>query len=146
MAAKITEQLKPVTDFLDQAVQQSTDIFGRGLKAAMEQATESDAKLAFLNNLNTGIKDSVFDGLTQAFIASAQFNDLLAPIQQQIRLFNQQAIATGELPDIGAFKSAIAPMIELIVSRGTLLEPLIDVLQQLGIQIRGMLRTDPAAG
>lgn len=86
----------------------------------------------------------VFQGLTEAFIASAQFNDLLAPIQQQIKIFTEQALATGEAPNVGAFRAATFPLIEQIASRGQLLGPLIDVLQELGLDLRNFLGLVPA--
>src|SRR5262249_25496635 len=49
MAEQLQDSLKPVTDFLAQSMQEATTLFGRGLIAAMEAATESDAKLAFVN-------------------------------------------------------------------------------------------------
>jgi hypothetical protein len=144
LAAKLQENLKPVTDFLTQAVKQSTDIFGRGLMAAMEAATDSDARLAFMNSLGTGIKDVVFQGLTEAFIASAQFNDLLAPIQKQIAAFVEQSIATGQPPDIAEFRRIILPNIEGITTRADLLKDIIGALQSLGFEIRDKLGLIPA--
>lgn len=138
-------QLQPFIDYLSSAVQESSNLFGRGLIAAMEAATESDARLAFMNSLGTGIKDRVFQGLTEAFIASAEFTDLLAPIQQQIRAFTEEAILTGNVPDIARFRQAILPAIEQITTRAELLEPLIDALQELGFDIREMLGLLPEA-
>jgi len=143
MAGKLTEQLKPVTDFLNSSVEAASSLFARGLTAALEAATESDARLAFLNSLNTGIKDTVFKGLADAFVASAQFGDLLSPIQQQIRDFTQKALESGQPPDIAAFRRAILPAIEDISSRATLLEPLVSALQELGFNIRSMLGLVP---
>lgn len=124
---------------LSVALNASTDVFGRGLIAAMEAATQSEARLAFMNTLGTGVKDTVFRGLTEAFIASAQFNELLEPILDQIRDFTQRAIETGLPPDIEAFRSAILPGIEGIVGRAELLQDLIAALQELGFEIRDKL-------
>jgi hypothetical protein len=139
MAGKLKDQLKPVTDFLESSVQEASSLFGRGLVAAMQAATESDGRLAFLQSLNEGIRDTVFNGLSEAFIASAQFSDLLAPIQSQIRLFTQNALTTGIAPNIDEFRSSILPAIEAISTRADLLGPLIDALQSLGFNIREML-------
>ena len=45
-------------------------------------ATESSALRQFNQILGEGVKQTLFQGITESFIASAQFNDLLAPIQQ----------------------------------------------------------------
>jgi len=141
--AEGVEQMKakvqPVIDFLQQSIQETADIFGRGLVAALEAATASDAHAVFLNSLSTGVKDMIFKGITQAFIASAQFSDLLAPIQQTIREFTQEAIATGTTPDIAAFRRAIFPRIEDLSTRAETLAPLIDELQKLGLDIKDAL-------
>jgi len=133
------ERMQPVQEFLAESVKQASELFGRGLIAAMEAATESDAKMAFLNSLSTGIKDMIFQGITSAFIASAQFTDLLAPIQKTIREFTEQALATGERPDIGKFRSAILPGIESISTRAEALAPLIEELRKLGLDIKSAL-------
>jgi hypothetical protein len=142
-AKQLQEQIQPIADFLNNAMRQSTELFGRGLIAALEAATESEARSSFLNTLHAGIKDVVFEGLTEAFIASTEFSNLLAPIQQTIRDFTQQAIATGAPPDIGAFRSAILPQIEQISTRSQLLFPLVDVIQTLGEGIRTWLGLIP---
>jgi hypothetical protein len=136
---QLKERIKPVLDFLQQSLSDTANIFGRGLIAALEAATESDAKVAFLNNLGQGAKDLIFKGITDAFIASAQFNDLLAPIQQTIRQFTQEAIATGATPDIDAFRAAILPAIENISTRAETLAPLIAELQKLGLDVKNAL-------
>src|SRR5258705_988006 len=84
---KLEEQLKPVIEFLQKAIGQSTDLFGRGIMAALDAASQSTAQAAFLQTLGQGTKDIIFQGITEAFLSSAQFNDLLAPIQQTIRDF-----------------------------------------------------------
>jgi len=138
-AAEIQEKLKPITDFLDAAVQESTDLFGRGLLAALDAATASDAQAAFLESLGQGVKEKIFNGIVESFVASAQFSDLLAPIQQTIRDFTQQAIETGQQPDIAAFRSAILPGIESVSARANALAPLIEALQQLGFEFKDAL-------
>lgn len=134
-ADEIKEKLQPVIDFLEAAVKESTDVFGRGLQAALSAATESDANKAFLENLGAGVKEKVFGGIVESFVASAQFGDLLAPIQKIIREFTQQALETGQTPDIGAFRRAILPGIEDISTRAGTLAPLIAELQRLGLDI-----------
>jgi hypothetical protein len=133
------EDAGPVLEFLQQAVKQSQDLMGRGIMAAFEAATESIAIRNFQKTVGAGIQQTVFEGLTQAFIASAQFNDLMAPVQQLIRQFIQDAIATGQTPDPAAFRAALLPRIEDISTRAELLAPLIAELQKLGIDIRSML-------
>ena len=66
-------------------MQQAADVFGRGMMAALEAVSESDAQLAFFNSLNQGIKDAVFTGITESIIATAEFTDLFAPLQKAIR-------------------------------------------------------------
>jgi hypothetical protein len=63
-----------------------------------------------------------------AAVASAQFNDLLAPIQQVIRDFTQRAIASGERPDLSNFRDAILPLIEALSARRDLLQPILESL------------------
>jgi hypothetical protein len=79
--------------------------------------------------------------ITDAFIQSAQFNDLLAPAQQVIRNFTQQAVETGQAPDITAFRAALLPTIEQITTRGEALAPLLAELQNLGADIKNALST-----
>ena len=136
---QMIERLKPVSDFLARSVQESSDIFGRGMIAALEAATSSQALQAFQQTLGVGIKDKIFAGITESFIASAQFTDLLAPIQQTIREFTQEAIATGQTPDIDAFRRAILPRIEDISTRAETLAPLIEELQKLGLDVKDAL-------
>jgi hypothetical protein len=133
------ERIQPVADFLTQSVTEASNLFGRGMIAALEAATASQANRAFLQSLGDGVKEKIFQGITESFIASAQFTDLLAPIQQTIREFTQQAIATGETPDIAAFRRAILPDVEGIASRAESLAPLIEELHRLGIDLRGLL-------
>ncbi len=139
-ATALKEKLKPVTDFLQQAVGESTTIFGRGLVAALDAATQSDAKAAFMQSLGDGTKEIIFKGITEAFLASAQFNDLLAPIQQTIRGFTQEAIATGQTPDLAAFRAALLPQIEALSARGEALAPLLAELQKLGLTFNDALK------
>jgi hypothetical protein len=89
--------------------------------------------------MGAGVKEIIFKGITEAFLASAQFNDLLAPIQQVIRDFTQQAIASGETPDLGAFRSALLPKIEDVSTRANLLAPLIAEIQKLGLDVTGSI-------
>jgi hypothetical protein len=137
---KIEEQLSPVIDFLKQSVSQASDLFGRGLMAALDAATASSAYTTFLQGLGAGTKDLIFQGITEAFIASAQFTDLLAPIQKTIREFTQEAIATGQAPDIDAFRRALLPDIESISTRAETLRPLIEALQELGLNINDSIK------
>ena len=137
----LQKQLKPILDFLQQSVQQTTDIFGRGLIAALDAASESQARFNFLKTLGDGTKDMLFKGITDAFIQSAQYNDLLAPAQQVIRQFTQQALETGQAPDIAAFRAALLPTIEQITTRGEVLAPLLAELQKLGADIKSSLGT-----
>jgi hypothetical protein len=143
---QLKQKVQPVTDFLQQSVQQTTDIFGRGLIAALDAATSSQAHAAFLQSLGQGVKDVIFQGITESFIASAQFNDLLAPIQQTIRDFTQEAIATGQTPDMDAFRRAIFPDIEAITTRAETLAPLIEELQKLGLDVKDALGLISAGG
>jgi hypothetical protein len=134
------ERIQPIADFLSQSVQQASELFGRGMIAALEAANSSQAQQAFMQTLGEGTKQIIFQGITEAFIASAQFTDLLAPIQQTIREFTQQAIETGEVPDINAFRRAILPGIEDISTRAETLRPLIEELHRLGIDVTDALR------
>jgi len=140
-AAEIQDKLKPVTDFLQQSVQEASDLFGRGLIAAMQAVTASDANAAFLKNIGEGVRDKIFSGISQAFIASAQFSDLLAPIQQIIRQFTQDALTSGQVPDVGAFRQALLPAIEDISTRAQTLAPLIQALQSLGFDVTQALQS-----
>jgi hypothetical protein len=137
--ADMIERVKPLTEFIRQSIQQSNDLLGRGIMAALEAATESEAQTKFIETLGSGVKDVIFQGITSAFIASAQFGELLAPIQKTIREFTQQAVSTGKLPDLGAFRSAILPSVEGISTRAETLAPLISELQKLGFEIRDKL-------
>jgi hypothetical protein len=141
-AGQVDEMLKrvqPVADFLQQAVTEASNLFGRGMMAALEAATESQAMVAFRQTLSDGIKETLFRGITESFIASAQFTDLLAPIQQTIRKFTQEAIDSGTVPDIAAFRRAILPSVEEITTRAEVLAPLIAELQKLGIDVKNLL-------
>jgi hypothetical protein len=129
-----------VLDFLKQAVGESTTLFGNGIVAALEAGTQSSALRAFHKTIGDGVKDLIFKGATEAFLASAQFNDLLAPIQQVIRDFTQQAIASGETPDLAEFRKALAPKIEDVTTRAELLEELIREFQKFGLDIKGLVR------
>jgi|GEM_PF-6214411 len=133
------ERIKPLSEFLAKAVSDASNIFGRGLIAALEAATGSQANTAFLKSLGEGAKEIIFQGITEAFIASAQFTDLLAPIQRVIREFTQEAISTGETPDIDAFRRALLPGIEDLTTRAETLRPLIEELQKLGLDVRRAL-------
>lgn len=139
-------RLQPLSDFLKNAVTESTNIFSRGMIAALDAATASQAYSAFQQNLGTGIKDKIFSGITEAFVASAQFTDLLAPIQKVIREFTQQALDTGQTPDLDAFRRAILPGIEDISTRAETLRPLIEELQKLGFDVRDALRSLSGGG
>jgi hypothetical protein len=141
-AENVDEMLKrvqPIADFLNQAVTEASNLFGRGMMAALDAATESQAMFLFRQTLGDGVKETLFRGITESFIASAQFADLLAPIQQTIRQFTQQAISSGEVPDLAAFRRAILPDIEAITTRAELLAPLIAELQKLGIDVKNLL-------
>ena len=138
MLGLLPEVVEPIAA-ITAAMAQSTDLFGRGLIGALEAATQSEARLNFINGLGAGIKDVVFNGLTEAFIASAQFNELLAPLQATISEFVSRAIETGETPNIEEFRKAILPGVEGITNRGETLQPLIDVLQEFGFNLREML-------
>lgn len=133
------ERLQPITDFLQQAVQQTTDIFGRGLIAALDAASESTALLNFQHTIGDGVKQMLFQGITESFMASANFTDLLAPVQKIIREFSQQALDTRTPPDIDAFRRAIFPAVEDISTRAELLAPLIAELQKLGLDLKTSL-------
>src|SRR5258708_6465312 len=76
-AAEIKDKLKPVLDFLEQSVQQSTELFGRGIMAALDAVSQSAAQSAFLQTLATGFKDILFKVITASFLSSAQFAYLL---------------------------------------------------------------------
>src|SRR6185437_12046708 len=141
---KMLTRVQPLADFLKQSVTESTDLFGRGLMAAFDAATDSDASRAFLDTLHEGVREKILSGITESFIASAQFTDLLAPIQQTIRDFTQQALATGQTPDIDAFRRALLPAIEDISARSETLDPLVQALRDL-IGSLGLLNETQAA-
>jgi hypothetical protein len=136
---KLDEQLSPVTEFLKKAVTESSEIFGRGLMAALDAVSESQAQMNFLQSIGEGAKQILFQGITEAFIASANFTDLMAPIQKIIREFTQQAIDTRTTPDLAAFRAAIFPAVEDISTRAALLAPLIAELQKLGFDLKDLL-------
>jgi hypothetical protein len=100
--------------------------------AALEASSSSNAVRAFHQVLGDGTREIVFKGITEAVIASAQFNDLLAPIQQVIRDFTQRAIASGERPDLSNFRDAILPLIEALSARRDLLQPILESLNIIG--------------
>jgi hypothetical protein len=133
--------IQPQLDIINQFISQSTDLFGRGLMAALEATSESSALAAFNKNLGEGVKDVIFQGITTAFIQSAQFNDLLAPIQKTIREFTLQAVESGETPDIDAFRRAILPEIEDLSARADLSGPLLEALQALGLDITSSINS-----
>ncbi len=93
-----------------------------------------------MQSLGDGTKEIIFKGITEAFLASAQYNDLLAPIQQTIRGFTQEAIATGRAPDLNAFRAALLPQIEALSARGEALAPLLLELQKLGLTFNDALK------
>jgi len=128
---QMLERVKPLADFLQTSVTEASNLFGKGLMAAFDAATDSDASRAFLDTLHEGVREKILSGITESFIASAQFTDLLAPIQQTIRDFTQQALATGQTPDIDAFRRALLPAIEDISTRGETLDPLVQALRDL---------------
>jgi len=136
---KLDEQLSPVTEFLKKAVTESTNIFGRGLMSALDAASTSQALASFNQSIGEGAKQILFQGITEAFIASANFTDLMAPIQKIIREFTQTAIDTQTTPDLEAFRKAIFPAVEDISTRAELLAPLIAELQRLGLDIKTSL-------
>jgi hypothetical protein len=142
MAAKLEDQLKPVIDFLNQAMQQSAELFGRGLQAALQAATEADAKLAFFKSINEGIYNAVVSGLIESLIATAGLNDLLAPLQKAIRESVQESVATGIFHG-AAFQAAVLPAIEAISTRADLLGPMVEVLHEVMDGIKEMLGLKP---
>lgn len=91
---EMIQNLQPLTDYLNQSIQESVQLFASGLNAAMQSATASDAQKAFTDTLGAGIQDTVVQGLIGAFTATNQFTDVLAPIQQVVRQFQEKA-ATG---------------------------------------------------
>lgn len=127
---RLGQTVSPAIQFIQEASDQARSIFSRGLTAAIEAANESQAKAAFLASFGQGIRETVFGGLQQAFLASAQFDTLLAPIQQTIRDFVQQSLVTGQPPDLAAFRTAILPTIETASERAVLLAPLAGSLNE----------------
>jgi hypothetical protein len=117
---------------------QSASLFGNGLIGALQSATQSDAKRAFMQTLGDGTREVVFKGITDAFIASAQFNDLLKPIQDTISRVTQQAVETGQLPDAGALLGELSPQIQALKARGEFLGPLLAEIQKLGLNLNDL--------
>jgi hypothetical protein len=117
---------------------QSASLFGNGLIGALQSATQSDAKRAFMQTLGEGTRDVVFKGITDAFIASAQFNDLLKPIQDTISRVTQQAVETGQAPDLGALLGELSPQILALKTRGEFLGPLLAEIQKLGLNLNDL--------
>ena len=72
----------------------------------------------------------MFGGITESILATAEFSNLLAPLQKAIRESVQSSIEGG-IFDQGAFTSTVLPAIEAILSRAEMLRPLIDELQRL---------------
>lgn len=138
----LEENIAPFIEYLNSALKQATDLFGRGIIAAMEAATEDDAVLQFHTAMNQGIYQAVSSGIVEALIATAQFNDLLAPLQKAIRESVQNSITTGMF-DSGAFQQAVLPAIESILSRAELLDPMIKVLQQFSSTLKDILGLNP---
>src|SRR5439155_10484325 len=79
-------------------------------------------------------------------IASSNFNDLLAGVQQTIRDFVQKAIESGQPPDIDAFRRAILPQVQEIASRESVLASLISEFQRLGSDIRDAIGGNGGTG
>jgi hypothetical protein len=117
---------------------QSSSLFGNGLITALQAATQSDAKRAFMQTLGEGTREVVFKGITDAFIASAQFSDLLKPIQDTISSFTEQAVETGQLPDMGALLGELSPQIQALKARGEFLGPLLAEIQKLGLNLNDL--------
>jgi hypothetical protein len=117
---------------------QSASLFGNGLITALQSATQSDAKRAFMQTLGEGTREVVFKGITDAFIASAQFSDLLKPIQDTISSFTEQAVETGQLPDMGALLGELSPQIQALKARGEFLGPLLAEIQKLGLNLNDL--------
>jgi len=144
MAGKIKEQVQPALDFIQQAIGQSTDLFGRGLRAAFEELTAADSVLAFTRTLNQGVYEAVANGVIESLIATAQINDLLAPLQQAIRESVQNSLTTG-IFDAEALQAAILPFIEQFSTRIETLEPMTKLLHEFIDAIKEKLGLKPAA-
>lgn len=136
---QLQKALQPFTDYLNKAVQDAANLFGNSMMAALQAVTASDAQTAFLDNLRKGTQDIVFKGIVQAFLASANFSDLLAPVQKIIQDFTEQAANTFQTPDIEALQAQILPAIDAVLARGEALAPLIQQFQQLGANLSRVL-------
>ena len=143
---RFQKRFGPMIDFLRQAQQQSADLFGRGIVAALQAASESEAKLNFLKTLGDGARQMLFQGIANAFVQAAQFQDFLAPLQQVIHKFVEDAVETGLPPDMAAFRSALLPLVEDFSTRAELLAPLIAELQKLGVDVKSALSGLTLAG
>src|SRR5581483_5822929 len=146
--ARFQRQFGPLIDFLSKALQESADLFGRGIMAALDAVNESTALLNFNKALGQGAKDILYQGITEALTNAANFQTFLAPIQQLIHQFIQNSVETGQPPDIAAFRSALLPLVEAFSSRVELLQPLIAQLNAFGLDIKDALSplTGPVNG
>jgi hypothetical protein len=94
------------------------------------------AQQDFLRTMGAGIEQSALQGLTDAFIAAGQFNDILAPLQQRIRQITQEAIETGQIPNL---RGALGGEIEAVKARVEFLAPLIEEFQKISSEIKASL-------
>ena len=122
-----------VTEPINEELTESAILFGNSLITAMEAATQSEAMTNFTAAFNTGIKDAVFPGVIDSFLASGFVDQMLAPIRGAIT----QAVEAGKggqvlFPDVTA-------TIQQVSATAAAFEPLIAFLQQLAFGIRGAL-------
>jgi hypothetical protein len=113
---KLQEDLKPIFDFLEASVRQAAEAFATALGAAFQASSASDAKTAFIDSLKKSTAEALQAGMVQAFLATTEFNDLLAPLQQAIAQAMETATDTGVF-DAAAFGDTLGPIIDALIQR-----------------------------
>ena len=139
---KLQRDLKPILDFLEASVRQAAEAFAQAMGAAFQAASADDAKTAFIDSLKQSTAQAVQAGFVQAFLATTEFNDLLAPLQKAIKEAMDAATLDGEF-DPASFGFILGPIIDEIIkkfeelgpiaeSTWEVLRPLLDALGMTG--------------
>ena len=93
------KQPEEVAEPITEALTESAMLFGNSLITAMEAATQSEAMTNFTAAFNTGIKDAVFSGLVESFLATGFVDQLLTPIRSAIAQAVTESRTTGTFID-----------------------------------------------
>ena len=133
-------QPEEVAEPINEALTESAVLFGNSLITAMEAATQSEAMTNFTASFRTGIKDAVFSGLVESFLATGFVDELLTPIRSAIAQAVTESRTTGTfiMPDV-------TELVKGASEAAATWEPLITFLQQFAFGIRDTLGLIPPA-